>query len=821
MEKIKIIKTLRHLNSLFFNKKTTIYSEFFSYNLFKCIDSAELVAKNAITYQDFLKKINKIGLNRVETVNSIKEFSIKGDTITIWLPGYDSPIRIEFFGDEVESMYLFDNFSKGETLGFIIFTNYLTNLSEEIASLKIKLGENLKKANTLQKIIFVNKTIDTKDFFKNEAVEIIETDFVFPPLFFKNEAVKKLEINNLKSKGFKVIINQLEDLKLKFGKNDLLVGKENLKSLPAGFISNRNKIAYFTKRELLGTIDLKRVELGVKSKTLQKILRQFEGEISVGDYVVHEDYGIGIYAGFEQHELNKVLIDYLLIKFADEDELYIPIEHISKITKYLGGNPQVTKLGRKGWRDTKRKVKKTTLITAKNLLVHYSMREVSNAFKIGTKDSIKYKRFEDDFEYIETTDQKRSINEVLKDLGKDIPMNRLLVGDVGFGKTEVIMRACFKIAEKKKQIAFLAPTTILAAQHYDVFKNRFKNFPFTIEVVSRFNSSSKNKNIIEKVNKGEVDILIGTHRILSSDVKFKDLGLVVVDEEQKFGVKQKEKIKKLNYGTHVLSVSATPIPRSLNLALSTIQDISIMSTPPEGRKKIKTELIFKDWIKVSRAIQDEVSRGGQVFFIHNRINNIQAILNKLQTMLTQISFNYAHGRMTADNLDKIFTDFYYKKFDVLISTNIVENGLDLPNVNTIIIHDAHNFGLSQLYQLRGRVGRSNIQAYCYLMAPSPSKVILDSENNVLKSFEKTTEKNASEKLYMQRLQSLVDNQDLGAGFRLASKDLEIRGAGNILGEKQSGHINGVGYALYMEMLAESIEKVKSLSKDEIARYELI
>ncbi len=842
VKKVKIIKTLRHLHPLFLPEKTTIYSGFFSYEIFECINSAELIKSSNINYSDFIYKINNLKseknkeimdeykafpnleFRKVDSVSSVLDFSIRGDILDIWLPGYDFPVRIEFFGDEVEAMNLYDHYTnrKVKEIDFLVLCNFLPADKGELESIKIKL-----KDDSLEKIIFTDKSLgrDAENFLRLD--QIIETDLVFPPLFFSNTKVAEVEINNLKEQGFNVLIKSkaeknLEDINFKFSESEFNISKKDLEKLPAGFISNTNKVALFTERELSGVIDLKRSDSGITSKTLQKILRQFEGEVSIGDFVVHEDYGIAIYAGLEQQVVEEVPMDYLLLKFEDEDELYVPIDQVNKITKYLGNEgstPKLTKLGKKTWKETKAKVRKTAIITAENLIKHYAKRETSKAFKVKEIDSNDYKKFVDKFEYEETPDQTRSINEVIHDLESVTPMNRLLVGDVGFGKTEVILRAAFKLVEEGKQVAVLAPTTILASQHFDVFTERFKEFGISIELLSRFNTTKENRVIVDKINEGNVDIVIGTHRLLSTDVKFKNLGLLVVDEEQKFGVKQKEKIKQINYGVHVLSVSATPIPRSLSLALSSIQDISIISTPPEGRKGVETEIIFENWQKVTEAIQSEVSRGGQVYFIHNRVNSIQGIVSRLKNLLPEISIEFTHGQMRPDSLDRIFTDFYYKKFDVLVSTTIIENGLDLPNVNTVIIHDSHKFGLSQLYQMRGRVGRSEKQAYCYLMAPKPSKEIIesiDSDNQeALKSLlSANSKKQATQKLYMQRLQSLVDNQDLGAGFRIASKDLEIRGAGNILGEKQSGHINGVGYALYIEMLADAIEKIKNQSEIE-------
>jgi len=506
------------------------------------------------------------------------------------------------------------------------------------------------------------------------------------------------------------------------------------------------------------------------------------------------------------------MFDYLLLKYDKEDELYVPIHQIDKITRYIGPEniePKLTRLGKTSWEVLKRKVKKSTQLLARELVEHYAKRELAKAKAIRSEDSEDYIEFANQFEFKETEDQIRAVNEIVNDLSKTIPMNRLLVGDVGFGKTEVMMRAAFKIAEIGGQIAILAPTTILAAQHFKVLKKRFENFPIEIGLLSRFNTTSKNKEIVKSLNENQIDIVIGTHRLLSNDVKFKKLQLLIVDEEQRFGVKQKEKIKKLNYGTHVLSVSATPIPRTFGRALSSIQDLSIITTPPVGRKSIITEIIKDNWNKVTKAIADEVSRGGQVYFLHNEVRTIQTIMKKLQLLLPGIKFITAHGQLSSKELERIMNAFFLQKYDVLICTTIIENGLDIKNVNTMVVNKANKFGLSQLYQLRGRIGRGMKQAYCYFLYEGKSfeqeKLDLNPDP---KSSDYLIKKKLKPKKYLERLQTLVDNQELGAGFKVASKDLEIRGAGNLLGGEQSGHITSIGYALYINILAQEVEKRK-------------
>lgn len=847
---IELIKTLPHVYPLFLNEgQTVIYSKNFTLDAYNVLDRTQLFSKKDLLYSDFMTRLQKINddsqlrslefnelvsnsknntnnftqFKRVDSVEEMLEFNIRGDSITIWLPGYINPLKLEFFDQECEEIFLVDSITKRriEPLDFIIFSHFLPRDEGILEDLKIKIGND-----TLLKKIFTTKLVAQSQNFLE--LQNILTDFIYPPLFYANEKVMQTEIDNLHDQGFEILLftRELERLPhyLKEFRLEKKVSKFKkpfslslLKDLPAGFISREYNIAFFTDRELFGSLFLSRAKSTLKKvSNADKLLQQFEGSIEIGDFVVHEDYGIAIYKGIQAEYIEGISNDYLVLWFANEDELYVPLNQIDKVTKYIGNegiDPELTKLGRAGWKALKTKAKKQAYISAKELVTHIAKREISQATPVSSKDSNEYLDFVKRFPFKETKDQLQAINEILFDISKDTPMNRLLVGDVGFGKTEVMMRAVFKIIEARGQVVILAPTTVLASQHFITFQERFSS-KAEIALISRFNTSKENKVSIDKANNGEIDVLIGTHRLLSSDVKLKNLQLVVVDEEQKFGVKQKEKLKQINYGSHVLSVSATPIPRTLSLALSSVQDISIITTPPQNRKPIKTEIIYNSFEKAANAIQHELSRGGQVYFIHNEVKTIEAITKKLQALLPTISISNAHGQMSSKELKRKMAEFMSEKVDVLVATSIIENGLDLKNVNTIIIHNAHKFGLSQLYQMRGRVGRSDKQAFCYLMAPSWKSSNIEGELTLPQLQDKNyLKKKYKQKLYIERLQSLVENQDLGAGFRIASKDLEIRGAGDFLGAKQHGHISKVGYALYMEMLAEAIEREKSLSAD--------
>ncbi len=839
-KEVAVIKTLPHLIPLFIPKDRVVcYAPYYSIDIVRYLENLKLYTKKTLTFTNLMNLLNNIETsndspNQVRRVNSVTEkleYAIKGDTISFWPIGYRHPIKAEFFGEEIESLYTYDEgFGRRVSeIDHVLISKYIPDEKTDINAITFSFPKNEEGRVSFDEIV------DAKFIFTSSLAgvdrnefSIFETDFTYPQLFWSKLDLLKQEISRLENQGYAIFINthNQEHIPSELKKYTNIkvpqLKSENhpfistiLKSLPehklaAGFISQGLKLAVFTDRELFGSIFLTRPDKLKSSSTIKKMLRQFEGNIEIGDYVVHEDYGVAIYSGLRQEEIDNEMQEYLLLKYANDDELYVPLNQIEKITKYIGNEgqePRITRLGKMQWENIKAKVKKSTGLLARDLVEHYAKREVSKAKPINQNDSKEYKKFEDDFKYIETEDQHRAINEIISDLEKERPMNRLLVGDVGFGKTEVFMRAAFKIIEHGGQVAILAPTTILTSQHYVVFKERFKNFTIRIEYVSRFNSKEKNQKIIDEINEGKVDVVIGTHRLLSNDVKFKNLQLLVVDEEQRFGVKQKEKIKQLNYGVHVLSVSATPIPRTLSMALSSIQDISIISTPPQGRKGITTEIIKDNWNKVAEAIEFEVERGGQIYFLHNEVQSIKSIYAKLAHLLPGIKFITAHGQMRAEDLDKIMTDFYLNKYNCLISTTIIENGLDLPNVNTIIINKSHKFGLSQLYQLRGRVGRSDRQSFCYLLYEG--KELKKYEDEMQNPGNMDKKKKFANRKYLDRLQTLVENQDLGAGFRIASRDLEIRGAGNILGEQQSGYISTIGYALYIEMLAQEVEKLKS------------
>ena len=555
-------------------------------------------------------------------------------------------------------------------------------------------------------------------------------------------------------------------------------------TLDAGFVIPEIKLALVTEQDILPQRKKKR---RLKGKEGVRIADYHE--LQVGDHVVHEQHGIGLYLGLRTLEVGGIQRDYLFIQYAGNDKLYIPIEQLDAVRKYIGvegKTPKLHALGSGEWNRVKARAQASVQELAKELLALYSARETEPGHAFSP-DHPWQRDFEAAFPYEETVDQLQSIKEVKADMEKNRPMDRLLCGDVGYGKTEVALRAAFKVIMDGKQAAILVPTTVLAQQHYRTFLERFAGFPVTVGVLSRFQSVAEQKVTLEGLRDGRVDLVVGTHRMLSLDVVFHDLGLLVVDEEQRFGVKHKEKIKLLKQNVDVLTMTATPIPRTLHMSMVGVRDMSVIETPPEDRYPIQTYVLEYSETLVREAVMREVGRGGQVYFVHNRVQSIDKWAARLQQILPEVKIAVAHGQMPEDRLERVMLEFLQGESQLLLSTTIVEAGLDIPNVNTIIIHDADKFGLSQLYQLRGRVGRSNRIAYCYLMVQK-DKVLTEIAEKRLKAIKEFTE--------------------LGSGFKIALRDLEIRGSGNILGPEQHGSMMSVGFDLYLKLLEEAITTYK-------------
>jgi len=570
--------------------------------------------------------------------------------------------------------------------------------------------------------------------------------------------------------------------------------------VPDGVIFPDAHLAIFGARDLFDESDL--VISGPqrrKSKT-SAFLSDFR-DLQVGDYVVHVEHGIGQYQGLKEIHQDDGKTEFMLLEYAEGARLYVPLTRLDLVQKYRsseGVKPALNHLGTATWAKTKARVRKAMQDMADELLKFYAQRKAASGHAFSS-DTEWMREFEDAFEYSETEDQELAISDIKLDMESSQPMDRLLCGDVGYGKTEVAMRAAFKAVNDNKQVAVLAPTTVLAFQHYETFKRRFAAFPVNLEMISRFRSARQQKQILERVEAGKIDVLIGTHRLLSKDVKFADLGLLVVDEEQRFGVRHKERLKQMRKEVDVLAMSATPIPRTLHMSLVGLRDLSLIETPPKDRMSIQTVVASWDEKLIQSALQQELGRSGQIYFVHNRVESIWEIAAKLQELVPQARILVGHGQMSEGELEKVMLKFMHHEADILVATTIIENGLDIPLCNTIIINRADRFGLSELYQLRGRVGRSNRRAYAYLLIPAEAELT---------------------PIARRRLAALKEFSDLGAGFKIAALDLELRGAGNLLGGEQSGHIEAVGFELYTQMLDRAVCELKGEAAPEEAKIQL-
>ena len=598
------------------------------------------------------------------------------------------------------------------------------------------------------------------------------------------------DIRSYKKRGYEVIIicsgeERRDNLRNFLSRNDVFADRIITGKLTAGSEYTDEKLVLISDSDIFTSSKVRKTG---KSSKKSKPIKSFV-DIKRGDYVVHENHGIGKFIEIQQLEIEGIKRDYLKIQYAGEDMLYVPVDQMDSVQKYVGGENtavRVNKLSGPEWKKTKQKVRTAIEQMAREIMELSAQRRAIPGFAFSP-DSLWQKEFEDAFPYVETDDQIKCAEEIKKDMEKPVPMERLLCGDVGYGKTEVAARAVFKCISDGKQAAVLVPTTILANQHYTTFKERLEPFPFNVEMLSRFRTEKQQEKIIEDIKKGKIDVIIGTHRLLSRDVVFKDLGLLIIDEEQRFGVQHKEAIKMLRKNVDVLTLSATPIPRTLHMSLIGARDMSVIEDPPEERYPVQTYVMEQDDDIIRNAIMSEMDRGGQTFVVFNRVKDIKKVADHIRELVPEAEVSVGHGRMHEDTLENVIIDFIERRSDVLVCTTIIETGVDIPNANTMIILDADRFGLSQLYQLRGRVGRSNRIAYAYLMYQ---------KNKVLTEI--------AEK----RLTAIKDFTELGAGFKLAMRDLELRGAGNILGTEQSGHMVSVGYELYCKLMEETMSVLK-------------
>ena len=628
-----------------------------------------------------------------------------------------------------------------------------------------------------------------------------------PEQFFSQMPLIKSEIESFQKKGQTVILQadnnkrakQISQTMAEFGMDVPIVNPGDLSEkqtqitvgfFTSGFTLPNNNLVYLTEHELFNKV----THHNRRIRTLENAqrLRSYT-ELKPGDYVVHVNHGIGRFEGIKTLENNGVKRDYITITYQHGDQLFVPADQLKLVQKYVaseGKRPHVNKLGGSEWAKTKSRVQSKVEDIADELIDLYAKRESEKGFAFSKDDDLQ-RQFEDAFPYVETPDQLRSIKEIKHDMEQDKPMDRLLVGDVGFGKTEVALRAAFKAIEDNKQVAFLVPTTILAQQHYETIQDRFKNFPVNYAVLSRFQTPAEAKKITAGLKTGKIDLVVGTHRLLSKDVQFKDLGLLIVDEEQRFGVKHKERLKELKANIDVLTLTATPIPRTLHMSMVGVRDLSVMETPPSNRYPIQTYVMEQIPSVVKDACLREMERGGQIFYLHNRVGDIDDVVTELENLIPTARIVSVHGRMSKNLMEDILYRFLNREFDILVTTTIIETGIDMPNVNTMIVENADHYGLSQLYQLRGRIGRSARLAYAYFLY-QPNKVLTE--------------------IGEKRLDAIRDFTELGSGFKIAMRDLAIRGAGNMLGSQQHGFIDSVGYDLYSQMLADAIKNRKTKKK---------
>lgn len=788
-----------------------------------------------ISFNTLIVHLHEIGLERAELVERVGQFSVRGGLIDLFAWNYEEPLRLEFFGDAIDSIRQFDVISQRSTekINEITILPNLFNkeqkalISDIVPDTTLIFCEDQQTARQKLESYFEqarlifnhNKQDDIQDlppeklylspagydeFLQKRVVldtslvkpaQIHHIDFDSRPHPDFNGSIKiflqYLRKAASRKDSFQTFLqgaNQTQSDRLREIIDDEEIpfnGKHLVGTLHSGFILPALHLEILTDHEIFNRFKRRQAYRKFKNG---EYLRQLSS-LNLYDFVVHIDYGIGQYLGMQTLEFGEVKKECVKIGYADGDYLFVTVDRLNRLQKFNseeGGAPKLTKLGTTEWERTKQKTKESLKKVAAELIRIYAARKAQQGHHFSS-DNHWQKELEASFMYEETDDQLKSISEVKSDMESEKPMDRLLCGDVGFGKTEVALRAAFKAIMDGKQAALLVPTTILAFQHHETFTERLQEFPVRLDMLNRFRTSREQKRILTDLADGKIDLIIGTHRLLSGDVTFKDLGLLVIDEEQRFGVKQKEKLKKYRLSVDILSMTATPIPRTLHMALMGARDFSNIDTPPRNRLPVHTEIIHWDDELLFNIITREMSRGGQVYFVHNRVETIQGVKETLAQLVPHAKIAVGHGQLPERQLEHVMLDFMHKKYDVLLATMIIENGLDIPNVNTIIINRADKFGLAQLYQLRGRVGRSSEQAYAYLLVPSLDKIT---------------------EIARKRLRTILDFTDLGSGYKIALRDLEIRGAGNLLGREQSGFVQAVGFDMYCKILDEAVNELK-------------
>lgn len=820
-------------------------------------NTTKLEVGSDITYDDLIEYFTELNYNNEKFVTDVGNFAVRGSIIDFWSYSEQHPCRLEFDGDFLESIRYFDAESQRSSgrIEFVTLASsiestdvtyasdifdYLDNptvfassyelndLEKKTKSAKVivkdadDLDEELKdelletepeNIKEEEKQIEYNDVLSISNLFEKKANWLIEDSLgnsenklqlgiISAPVINSNFNLLFKTLQDYANQDIKIFITaeneiqarRLFDLLSTFNEElNLLLEERKVKikvlAIKEGFLLKDDKILVLTDYETFNKPY--RTKISKKQKIKKSRVKEF-ASLKIGDFIVHENFGIGKYSGLEIIKIGMVEQETIKILYAEGGIVYLNMNYLSLIKKYSTSDkvpPRLTNLSSSEWQSAKKKVKSKIKEAARDLIILYAQRKSANGFAFSP-DTVWQKELEASFIYEPTVDQAKVTEEIKEDMEQENPMDRLVCGDVGFGKTEVAIRAAFKAVSDGKQVGILVPTTILAEQHLNTFKERLSQFPVKVAALSRFSTKARQNEIVKDLDEGKVDIVIGTHRLLSKDISFKDLGLLIIDEEHRFGVMAKEKLRKIRVNVDTLTLTATPIPRTLNLSLLGARDLSIIATPPPNRQPIYTKVEIFDIVKIREWILEEVKRGGQIYFVHDRVQSIEKIGDYLQRHIPQIRILIAHGQMKPAQLEKVIYSFMNKEADVLISTKIIESGLDIPNVNTIIINRADRFGLAELHQLRGRVGRSDKQAYSYFLVPS------------LKTITKKAVK---------RLQAIEEATELGGGFNLAMRDLEIRGAGNLLGTEQSGSIDTVGFEMYVKLLDEAVEELK---KDE-------
>ena len=767
----------------------------------------ELNAGDEISHEEIVSSLFESGFERVDFVSEPGQFAIRGAIVDIFSYSYNNPFRISFFGDEIDSINIFDcntQLSKEKVHKAEIYPDITTDTDDSDSCVHIT---DILPDNTLVWLdssdMYKNKEFfPSFDKYKKVFMELplsrqdesaVRFNIVPQPVFNKNFELLTEDIRKKLEEGYRVRIygekeSQLERLKSILSQNNAIlpefVSKCNIHN---GFIDHENKVCCYSDHEIFDRFH--RVSIRRTVEKSEQLTINDLTSFAIGDYIVHIDYGVGIFGGLVRMKDDKGRMhEVVKLTYKDNDVVFVSVHALHKISRYKSKDsepPKIHKLGSKAWQNLKTSTKSKVKDIAKDLIQLYAKRKSVKGFAFSA-DTYMQKELESSFMYEDTPDQEKAVAAVKGDMEDTCPMDRLVCGDVGFGKTEVAVRAAFKAVADSKQVVVLVPTTILALQHYNTFKNRLKDFPCNIDYVSRLRTTKEVSDIQKRLKSGTLDIVIGTHKLIGKGFEFKDLGLLIIDEEQKFGVGAKEKLRQLKASVDTLTLTATPIPRTLQFSLLGARDLSIINTPPPNRIPVQTEIMLFDHDEVRKIINYELNRGGQIFFVHNRVEELQSIHDILHRLVPDMRICVAHGQMEAKVLENKILDFMAGDYDMLLCTTIIENGLDVPNANTIIINQAQNIGLSDLHQLRGRVGRSNRRAFCYLMVPPLVSITEDARR---------------------RLKAIESFSDLGSGFNIAMQDLDIRGAGNLLGAEQSGFITDMGFETYQKILAEAMEEL--------------